>query len=82
MTGMGNTTASKSAAGITLAGTALVIIGGLAAFVGIAGFNSSPGRYGHAGGTGFQVTAYAGIALAVVGAVFLCIALFRAADRP
>jgi len=79
---MGNQTTSKSAAGITLAGSTLVILGGLAAFVGIAGFNSSPGRYGHAGGAGFQVAAFAGIAIAIVGAVFLCIALFRAADRP
>lgn len=77
---MGNPT-SKSAAGITLAGSTLIILGGIAAFVGIAGFNSSPGRYGHAGGAGFQVAAFAGVAVALVGLVFLCIALFRAADR-
>ena len=77
---MGNTT-SKPAVGITLTGSTLLIIGGLLTFVGIAGFNSSPGRYGDSGGAGFQVAAFIGAAVAVVGVVFLCIALFRVADR-
>jgi hypothetical protein len=77
---MGNETKTKSAAGITLAGSTMLILGGLLAFVGIAGFNSSPGRYGEPGGVGFQVAAFVGIGVALVGAVFLCIALFRATD--
>lgn len=77
---MGNETKKKSNVNITLSGSTMLVLGAIIGFVGIAGFNDSPGRYGEPGGGGFQFVAFAGIALGIVGIVFLMIALFRAVD--